>query len=306
MFTKILVPLDGSTLSERAVPYAQQMAGRNGRLLLVRATMSHRRLGLSEMQAQDDAIGEAESYLANWTERLSRAGVDAEWRVYYGPATEGIREEASIHHVDSIAMSTHGRSGVERLMFGSVAEQALHDSQVPLLLVPARSHTDWTGDGSRRVVVPLDGSEGSEAALEPAVRLASRLGASIYLAAVIEPVNMGYLGYGVYIPGAVEANTSEGDAYLASVAERLRKRGLAVDTKFEIGFAAQTIAELAREESTAAVVMATHGRAGLARLILGSTTTALVRHSMAPLLVVRPLAWQKVAEPAVAPSLATA
>ncbi len=297
MFTKILVPLDGSELSERAIPFAQQLAGQNGRLMLVRTTMSHRRLGSSGIQARDEPMGEAEHYLANVAERLSRSGADTEWRVYYGPAAEGIREEAALRRAGSTVMSTHGRSGLQRLVFGSVAEQVLHETEVPLLMVPARSHANWTGDGPKRVVVPLDGSDPSEAALEPAIRLAGRLNASLCLLGVIAPLNMSQLGYGVYIPGGLEA-TNQGEGYLTSVANRLRPHGLQVETRFEVGFVASAIADLARAEQTAAVVMATHGRAGLASLVMRSVTTNVLRHSMAPLLVVRPVAWQRVAESA--------
>lgn len=296
MFTKILVPLDGSELSERALAYAGQLAGNNGRLMLVRATLSHRRLGVSEMQAQDEAIGEAESYLVNMTELLASGQIDADWRVYYGQAADGILEEAQLHHADSIVMSSHGRTGMSRLLFGSIAEQVLHRTQVPLLLIPARSHTSWQAEGTKRIVVPLDGSAGSEAALEPAMLLARRLSASLYLLAVVEPVTMGLLGEQVYFPGQMEGKAEQARPYLEGVAARVRARGLQVRAESDLGFPATSIAALARDQQTAAVVMASHARAGFAQVALGSVAASLVRHSMAPLLVVRPVAWQRAKE----------
>ena len=81
---------------------------------------------------------------------------------------------------------------------------------------------------------------------------------------------------------------------MTSVAAQLRQRGLRVATQVEVGHPADAIAGLATSETTAAVTIATHGRTGLARLVMGSVTTELVRHATAPLLVVRPFATQRV------------
>src|SRR5438034_9047609 len=131
MFRKILVPLDGAELAEQALPYARRLAGTLGRLLLVRAS------------SDDASAADVEDYLDGHANRLQQDGAAAEWHLYYGPPAEAIGHEASLQRADTVVMSTHGRSGVQRLMFGSVAEQVLHDAEMPVLLVPARTHTSW-------------------------------------------------------------------------------------------------------------------------------------------------------------------
>ena len=285
MFRKILVPLDGSELAERAVPYARRLAGVVGRLVLVRAIQGDDR----------EALDEAETYLSAFADRLQQDGSAAEWRLYYGPAPEGIKKEAGLQRADAIVMSTHGRSGVQRLVFGSVAEHVLREADVPVLLIPARTPAAWHASAGQQVVVPLDGSDISEAALEPAIALAGRLGASLLLVGVVESLDLTPLAYEIYVPEPSSDLQHEMEVYLDAVAARVRQRGLKVATQLDVGQPAQTIAGLAAQADTAAVALATHGRGGLALLLMGSVTTDLVRHAAAPLFVIRPASRQRVA-----------
>src|SRR5262249_42595233 len=135
---------------------------------------------------------------------------------------------------DCVVMSTHGRSGLERLLYGSVAEQVLHDAEIPLVMIPARSHTSWAGPDARRVLVPLDGSQSSEAALEPAVGLASRIGASLLLLRVVQPVDGVGLGYEAYLPDRLAATEEHARQSLEALARPLRARGVSVEVRTAI------------------------------------------------------------------------
>ena len=197
MFRKILVPLDGSELAEQALPYARRLAGTLGRLLLVRAS------------SDDASAADVEDYLDGLANRLQQDGAAAEWHLYCGPAAEAIGQEASLQRADTVVMSTHGRSGVQRLMFGSVAEQVLHDAEMPVLLVPARTHTSWHPGMGQQVIIPLDGSPLAEAALDPAVILAGRLRAGLLLLGVVEPLALMSMGYQAFVPGQFQATEEE-------------------------------------------------------------------------------------------------
>jgi len=133
----ILVPLDGSFLAEAALPQAIDLAGTSGaRLLLLRAAEAHTLPGADPTEAQVRVVEEAEAYLAEVAGRLATYGLrKVESSVWYGPAARAIVEAASFHSVDLIVMTTHGRSGIGRLILGSVAESVLRGTTRPILLI---------------------------------------------------------------------------------------------------------------------------------------------------------------------------
>ncbi len=136
---KILVPLDGSVLAEAAIWRAAEIAN-GGTLSLLRAVEAHTRLGADPIEAQVAAVKEAEEYLASVARRLADRGMKSvEAHVWYGPAAAAIVEAAQVHKVDMIVMSTHGRSGLGRLILGSVAESVLRGTRTPILVVRADS-----------------------------------------------------------------------------------------------------------------------------------------------------------------------
>jgi nucleotide-binding universal stress UspA family protein len=131
----VLVPLDGSKVGEAVLPEAVELAHAGSSLVLLRAAEARSVLG-DPIVAQTDVVREAEQYLAGVAERLRRAGVrDLDTSVWYGPAAESIVDAAKARHVDLILMSSHGRTGVGRLLLGSVAETVLRGTTIPILLI---------------------------------------------------------------------------------------------------------------------------------------------------------------------------
>ena len=149
----ILVPLDGSPLAEAALPKALELAEVSGaRVLLLRAAETHTLLPrVDPTEAQVKVVSEAESYLARVRKRLTRQGrVTVETAVWYGPAARAIVEAARIRKVDQIVMTTHGRSGVRRLLLGSVAESVLRGTTTPLLLLRTEGAAVQTPSGEAK------------------------------------------------------------------------------------------------------------------------------------------------------------
>lgn len=136
---KVLVPLDGSSLAEAALPKAVEVAESSGpRLLLLRAVEAHTIPGTDPTEAQVKVVSEAEGYLAQVSDRVRTLGIkDTETSVWYGPAAYAIVEAARLYKVDLIVMTTHGRSGLGRLILGSVAESVVRGTTVPILLIRA-------------------------------------------------------------------------------------------------------------------------------------------------------------------------
>jgi nucleotide-binding universal stress UspA family protein len=133
---KILVPLDGSEMAEAAIAPALEMAQAGSSLILMRAATARTLPGTDAIDAQVLAVREAEDYLAGVKEKLQKSGVGRlETHVWYGPAAPAIVEAAKAQKVDVIVMSTHGRSGLGRIIFGSVAESVLRGTLVPIFLV---------------------------------------------------------------------------------------------------------------------------------------------------------------------------
>jgi nucleotide-binding universal stress UspA family protein len=135
---RILVPLDGSPLAEAALPAAVEFAqGSPGTtLVLLRAAEAARMPGVDPTEAQVTAVREAEEYLQAVSTRLVRQGVKpVKTSVWYGPPAPAIVEAARVTRADLIVMCSHGRSGLGRLILGSVAESVLRGTRTPILML---------------------------------------------------------------------------------------------------------------------------------------------------------------------------
>ena len=311
MYRTILVPLDESPLGERALPCAVTLARRCGaRLLLAEVVVANVELRNDPQSGRPYFVDLAAQYLAGVAARVGE-GVATETVQLRGDPGAELVAESWRRGVDLIAMSTHGRSGLGRWLFGSVAEHVVRHARVPVLLVPATAEPPVdrsgpaapAGDRAPRVLVALDGSEHARAAVGPASELATALGASLHLLRVVVPTvpaawavaGLGAWGLGALPPVSVyeydptaELTAARDD--LEPVAAGLRSQGHEVQVAVEMGPAAATILDYAREQGMDALVLATHGRSGLARLVLGSVAYETVRRATVPLLLIRPAA----------------
>jgi len=292
MLKTILLPLDGSSLAERALRYAATLARRCGaKVVLVEAVQAHTFPGTDPSQAQLQVMRGAEEYLKTASGRLSVDGIATETHVYFEDPVHAILDAAIRQHADLIVMSTHGRGGLSRILYGSVADQILRRSTIPVLLVPSIVEHAWPADGPLSLLVPLDGSELATEALEAADLLTEAFEARLTLLRVVQPMSYPLYGEGyAYVPYDEDAQVADARRYLDDQAARLTERGGWVGTNVVVGEPARLIGEIAREQGVDVVVMATHGHGGLSRLILGSVATATLRHTTAPLLLVRPAA----------------
>ena len=137
-FDKILIPLDGSRLAEAALPKAAELVSNNpdATLILLRAAEATSFPGVDPIDAQVSVVHEAEDYLETVAARLRADGVPGvRTSVWYGAAAPAILEAARLANPDLIIMSTHGRSGIGRLIAGSVAESVLRGTRTPIFLI---------------------------------------------------------------------------------------------------------------------------------------------------------------------------
>jgi nucleotide-binding universal stress UspA family protein len=132
---KILVPLDGSKLAESALADAVDLVAEDGVVVLMCAAEAHVLPGTDPILAQIDVVAEAEQYLSALKAQLEERGIrNLETHVWYGAPAAAIIDAASAYKVDLIVMTTHGRSGVGRLIYGSVAESVLRGTTIPIFL----------------------------------------------------------------------------------------------------------------------------------------------------------------------------
>ena len=295
MFQSILVPLDGSALAETALPFAAALArGSGAQLTLTRAALAHTPPGGDAISDQVAANNEAEAYLAAVAERIRPSAPELQTATTYGPAAEMILAERRVRDADLIVMATHGRGGLGRLLYGSVADQVLRASPVPVLLVPANLSQMLPADKPARVLVALDGSDRSAEILAPAAALAKALGAEMSLLQSVKlernPNDATSLRDTLLLiePSAAPERRDGAEVHLERLAVDLRAEGLSVQVHAVTGDAAGVILSEAGSQQADLIAMATHGRTGLARLVMGSVTSAVLKSAQRPLLVYRP------------------
>jgi nucleotide-binding universal stress UspA family protein len=289
---RVLVPLDGSALAETIIPDARRLAGADGELILVRE-LSHGGYAATEGVSTDANIEAGEAYLQGEAAALRGAGVKVQSHsLILGDPADAIDEAARINEVDAIAIATHGRRPLGRLVRGGVAWRALAHSPVPVLLrhVDAPASPQPIFGGERAILVPLDGSAYAETALRPAEELAREWHAPIFLLRVIPDLQHESGRSLAAIPLSTtyfEDERDEAQAYLERIAGELDAE---VHCRALIGSVIGTIAEQVKVLNVTDVVLATHGRTGLTRVVMGSITDELVHDLRISMLVIPAMA----------------
>ncbi len=294
----ILVPLDGSQLAERVLPYADALARATDASLTLMTAIENEQ---GELAARVPALRErlehgARDQAAQHLERaaaLLRAwGRTVSTLITSGRPAEEILDTADRLDAALIAMATHGRSGLQRWLVGSVADKVMRLSHRPTLLVrPLEDHAPLQPLDLARLMVPLDGSPLAEQAVPIAAEVAHGAGAQLRLVRVEPWVTTTLAATGeaaalVNVDELEAAVAREAEQYLADVRSRL-PADLPVATTVLRGFPALQLIEYAEREGIDLTVLSTHGRGGLQRLVLGSTADRLVRAGL-PCLLVRP------------------
>jgi nucleotide-binding universal stress UspA family protein len=290
MFEHILVPLDGSELAESALPLAVAVAeGLGSQLRLVRmvpyfAVLAADPLLYDEINRLSEE--EALAYLRDVAQRLP-ASVKTDVVAEIGSAAEGILDEAKRSKAGLIVISSHGRSGINRWVFGSVAERVLSQSPVPAIIVNARCGP-WD-DAPKKILVPLDGSELAEQALGPAREMAKALQAELHLLRVTTSAHIR-----METPSMAEVfadlevkEVTDAEQYLQHTAPAVGTFGLVTATVMAEDGIADAIMDYAAREDIDLIVMSSHGRSGISRWVYGSVAEKVLRGACCATMVVR-------------------
>lgn len=302
MYSHILVPLDGSPLAERALSMATLLARRTGgSITLVRAVPIPSVASSSSSWIERDRIA-ASAYLTRIAGMPELSGIAVKTHVLMGAPAAAVLDTAEAVGADVIVISSHGRAGPATWLSGSVAEQVAHHAKMPVLVLRAGvlGARKMPSDATRslRVLVPLDGSTLAESALEPA---------AAWLAALAVPEPALHLVLALAPTAEDTHNMPEvlalegARAYLSQVADRMRAAhpqlaiSWTVTARFDVAEAVIRAAGTGDRDdgdlpagTCDAIAMATHGRSGITRWVLGSITERVLHATNLPLLIVRP------------------
>jgi nucleotide-binding universal stress UspA family protein len=298
MFNKIAVPLDGSVLAEKALPYAVKLANVcNAQLMLLRVAELPK-LVTDTIDHELAVIKEAEAYLGEVTKTITNrelpVHIDPEYvqpLVSYGDKT--------------VEITTHGRTGFSRLLMGSVAAKIVERSGLPVLLIkPEKVAKDQTpqeviseplpfqpGTAGSSIVVTLDGTPQAEAILLPAVEMARKIHATVHLLRVIVPpipVEYAELGMGYRFDPDQETLklVKEAELYLDKIIGEYAKFGVTIIKEVRIGNPPTEILHYADAIKPTMLAMATHARSAIGQIVMGSIAEEVLNKSHLPVLLV--------------------
>ena len=301
MLKSILVPLDGSTFAEQALPLALGLASRHGATLeLALVQPPPMPLVLAEgAPVGDSALDEelrqlTRDYLESVATRIEeRADMCPRTSFLEGPVLETLVDHVSATSPDLLVMTTHARSGLSRAWLGSVADGLVRRVARPVLLVRpiAKEHPVAEAPSFARVLIPLDGSPASEVVIEHAIDTAGTDGVEYTL---LRAVSSSPVFPATPRPHRDNAPTSRVQRVsventVGAKADALRARGVNVKVRVPVfENPAEGILEYADEHGIDLIAMSTRGRGGLERLFLGSVADTVLREAPCPVLLLNP------------------
>ncbi|MDG0867781.1 universal stress protein [Candidatus Lucifugimonas marina] len=266
---KIMVPLDGSQLAEMALPIAVSLAEKSGAVLCL-VTVAGGKPG-------DLSYDDSELYLEEVSGSFRQSGLDSCFHVGTGAAADTIVQVVEEEQVDLIVMTTRGRSGIARGILGSVTDAVISEVSIPVYVVRSDNakNAETNLDTDSSIIVPLDGSELAETALDTAILFAQSALSPIYLLRVIDE------------NASVESKDVAG-TYLDRLSEKLAKQKVLAIPELMCGHAGESIIRSMNRRPGSVVVMTTRGAGGLTRWMRGSVADWLIHRAPGPIMIVSP------------------
>jgi nucleotide-binding universal stress UspA family protein len=318
MIRSILVPLDGSSFGEQALPYALSLArrakaaGTKAANAAPRVELMHVHTPLNEpyteiqfynLPLREKIREEERAYVTNLVKNLAfqAPGVSISGVFQEGPVARTIQDYVEANQFDVVVLTTHARGAFARFWLGSVADHLIRQLNVPVLAVrPGEKPMplDWDVQ-LKHVLIPLDGSPFAEEILGPARDVGGLFQADFKLLRVVQHVVPAVVPLGT--PGSFgqlaayaaeeikegeQKSMLEAAGYLEHLAARLRGEGLHVQTEVMLGD--QPARAILEHDGIDLIALETHGRRGLSRFFRGSVADKVLRGSHVPLLLHRP------------------
>jgi len=284
---KILLPTDGSEFSEGAIREAISLAKTcSGKLFAVSVVETNPEYETIAPQLVEKAEKEARQHLESIKSSASKEGVDCEIIVRQGEEPyKYIVEEAAKNKVNMIIMGRRGRTGLKRLMMGSVTAKVIGHAPCDIIVVPRAARLEC-----RSILVATDGSRYSEAAVSEAINIAKHCNANLIAISVVLSESMSPMDIvqSQMQPKLIaEKELKEAENNINKVKELAVKEGVRVTGIIFAGRPYEAIISTAKERNADLIVVGSHGRTGLERLLMGSVTERVVGHAECAVLVVK-------------------
>ena len=305
MYRNVMVPVDGSSFSREAVLQALRIASQTGATLrLVRVASTPLNLGGPEaFTIENESIrtqrnAELAELYAIAAECRAHSTVNVTASLQHGPVADALIGYAHRYRVDLIVMRSHARKGLARAWFGSVADELIRQSGVPVLVVrpPSVATASENSYAFNRILIPLDGSKLAEEALLRVIPLARVDASEITLMRIVNPVRPLDCGDRLSAIGPAKAcDVAEAQRYLDSLLATPADRALRVIRRVVVAEnVAQTILQFSEVDEADLIAIATHGRGAIARVAIGSVADEVMRSATASTMVFHPLAGQRI------------
>ena len=264
----LLAPTDGSKFSDSAVKEAINLAKKcKSKLIALSVVQTNIELEAGAPWVIDKAEKEARENLESIKNQATKEGVDCETIVSLSEEPyQAIVDHASLNKVDMIIMGTHSRKGIKRLMMGSVTAKVIGHAPCNILVLPLNAKFEC-----KNILIATDGSQYSEAAVSEAIGIAKRCEISLFV---------------ISVASSDEERISAQDA-VKKVVETAEKDGIRTESIITKGKPYEAIIEAAKQNKVDLIVMGSHGKTGLKRLLMGSETEQVIGHSDSAVLVVK-------------------
>jgi nucleotide-binding universal stress UspA family protein len=286
MFNRILVPTDFSRASDAALAHGRMLAGSAGATVHLLHIVDNAFLAAVLADPRDYESAAYEKLQQRLPDE-SLGGILAVERSE-APA-DTITRYARAHNIDLIVMGTHGRGRVAHLLLGSVAEKVARTAPCPVLTMRESPRTP--GGRRPRMLVPTDFSPCADAALGYAKRMAAKMRGSVCLLHVIEHPAAGVtFGSELGAPESLEARHDQTENARIELGRRLLDDGrsrIVATADIVLGASAAMISAYAADHVFDMIVMGTHGRSGIAHLLMGSIAESVIRTAPCPVLTVK-------------------
>lgn len=308
MYRKMLVPLDGSEFAEVVLPYAKELAARLGVEIVLLHIVRPEDRGAFEPLHQayikemvDTIRREARGVQIKSDIQTGSKPGQIRGKIVVGYPDEEIPRFADANAIDLILMATQDSAIGRQRALGHVAEKVLRQSRIPVWLVRAGvpDITPYDKWPRKTLIVTLDGSELAESVLPHVEALAQQRGETVdvTLVRVCEPPPMpSYysmefsgvpLNWGQYVQQELEQCKQTAKEYLAGIEKRFKDKNISVHSELLTGKASTEIIDYASKNPFSLIVMTTHGRSGLGRLVYGSVTESVLLGVSNPIFLIR-------------------
>jgi len=285
VFTRILHPTDFSECAQSALQMAVYLAvSHRAELRIFHARVLHAEDPAREDASLARAVADARFHARAWLDHDADGRLDVTAEEARGvDAYAALSEEIDSTGPDLIVMGTHGRTGLDRLLMGSLTDKILRHAPCHVMTVRSDARLPAPGRGVERLLVPVDFSEPSKRALDAARSFSERTGARATVVHVMSTVVPAH--YAASVDSSFEL-----DPQLLSAAERTLRAwttGRDVDLALAQGLASIEIPRLAAERDVDLIVMGTRGLTGLEHVLVGSVTERVCRTARVPVMVVK-------------------